>query len=113
MKKIILSVLLASVSLMASDSTTGKFAPINGKVLYKQHCALCHGEKAQKSPEKGASALAGMDAVKLALTIQDYRDQDKRVGAYTMHKTSQVMKDSTMNLSNNEIVALAKYIHSL
>jgi len=117
MKKIILTALLASVSLMAADSVpvgkSGGFVPIDGATLYQKHCALCHGEKAEKSPLEGVSPLAGWDAVKLALTIRSYRDQNERTGTYTMHKNSRVMKDATVGLSQNEIVALAKYISAL
>ena len=102
MKKIMIVLLLASMSLMAAD----------GAKLYEKHCAACHGEKAQKSPHSGPS-LAGMDATELALTIRGYRDQDERVGAYTMHKSSQMMKDSTSSLNRDMIVALAKYISEL
>jgi len=103
MKKIITVLLLASISLMAAD----------GAKLYKQRCSLCHGEEAKKSPREGISALAGMDATVLALTIRAYRDQDNRVGTYTMHKSSQIMKDSTSGLTRDMIVAIAKYVSGL
>ncbi|WP_324171691.1 c-type cytochrome [Sulfurimonas sp.] len=103
MKKILLIVVLASISLMAAD----------GAKLYKQRCALCHGDKALKSPLKGVPILAGRDVTELALTIRAYRDQDERIGTYTMHKSSQVMKDSTSSLSRDKIVAIAKYISEL
>ena len=103
MKKIIIVLLLASVSLMAVD----------GAKIYKQHCVLCHGEKAQRSPKSGVPALAGRDVTELALTIRAYRDQDERIGSYSNHKSSQVMKDSTSGLTRDAIVALAKYINSL
>ena len=103
MKKILLTVLLASVSLMAFD----------GAKLYKQKCAKCHGEKAQKSALKGVRPLAGRDVTELALTIRAYRDQDQRVGTYTMHKDSRIMYDATSSLSRDKIVALAKYISGL
>ncbi|EQB38753.1 hypothetical protein M947_08620 [Sulfurimonas hongkongensis] len=103
MKKILIVLLLASISLMATD----------GEKLYKQRCALCHGEKAQKNPREGVPALAGKDATVLALTIRAYRDQDSRIGAYTMHKSSQVMEDSTSGLTRDMIVAIAKYISGL
>ncbi|MDD2449579.1 MAG: c-type cytochrome [Sulfurimonas sp.] len=103
MKKIIIVLLLASMGLMAAD----------GAKLYKQRCSLCHGENAQKNPLEGVPALAGMDATVLALTIRAYRDQDSRVGAYTMHKTSQLMKDSTSGLTRDMIVAIAKYVSGL
>lgn len=103
MKKIITVLLLASVSLMAA----------NGASLYKKRCASCHGENAQKSPKSGVPALAGRDVTELALTIRAYRDQDERVGTYTMHKDSRIMYDATSSLSRDKIVALAKYISAL
>ena len=103
MKKILLTVLLASVSLMAA----------NGEEIYKKRCELCHGEKAQKSPHEGVRPLAGRDVTELALTIRAYRDQDDRVGTYTMHKDSRIMYDATSSLSRDKIVALAKYISGL
>ena len=51
MKKIIIVLLLASVSLMA----------ISGEKLYKQKCASCHGDKAQEQAQKGIRPLAGRD----------------------------------------------------
>jgi cytochrome c553 len=119
MKNIIIAVLLAGSSLIAADGVkadeSGSFSSksIDGAALYKQGCAICHGEKATKSPETGIPALAGRDATVLALTIRAYRDQDNDVGTYTMHKTSDVMKNSTVKLSDRQIGALAKYISSL
>ncbi|MCK9492199.1 MAG: c-type cytochrome [Sulfurimonas sp.] len=103
MKKIVIVLLLASIGLLAAD----------GEKLYKQRCSLCHGENAQKSPLDGVAAIAGMDVTVLALTIRAYRDQDSRVGAYTMHKSSQLMKDSTSGLTRDMIVAIAKYVSEL
>ena len=95
MKKIIIGLLLASISLIAAD----------GEKLYKKRCASCHGEKVSK--------LAGMDTTVLALTIRSYRDQDEEGEAYTRHNTNQMMKESTFGLSRDKIVALAKYISGL
>ena len=103
MKKTIIVLLLASMSLMA----------MSGEKLYKQRCASCHGDKAQESPKKGVPVLAGRDVTELALTIRAYRDQDERVGTYTMHKDSRIMYDATSSLSRDKIVALAKYISGL
>jgi len=114
MKNIIIATLLMSGSLIAADNS-GSFSSksIDGAALYKQSCAVCHGETATKSPETGVPALAGRDATRLALRIRAYRDQDNEVGTYTMHKTSDVMKNSTVKLSDRQIGALAKYISSL
>jgi len=95
--------LLASISLMAAD----------GAKLYKKRCASCHGANAQECPINGASTLAGRDVTVLALTIRAYRDQDEEGEAYTRHNTNQMMKDSTTELSRDQIVALAKYINGL
>ena len=103
MKKIVIVLLLASMSLMA----------VSGEKLYKQKCASCHGDKAQEQAQKGVRPLAGRDVTELALTIRAYRDQDERVGTYTMHKDSRIMYDATSSLSRDKIVALAKYINGL
>ncbi len=103
MKKILFTILLASVSLMAID----------GGKLYEKRCALCHGKDAKLSPKDGVRPLAGRDVTELALTIRAYRDQDERVGTYTMHKDSRIMYDATSSLSRDKIVALAKYISGL
>ncbi len=117
MKKILLTALLASVSLIAADSApakkTGVFLPIDGPALYSKHCASCHGEDGRKVPSPEASVLAGRDAVRLALKIRAYRDQDGRVGTFTMHKVSRLMYDQTSRLSDKQISALARYISGL
>jgi len=119
MRSIIIAALLAGSSLMAAENVqaneSGSFSTtsVDGAALYKQSCAVCHGEKATKSPETKVPALAGRDATRLALRIRAYRDQDNEVGTYTMHKTSEVMKNSTVKLSDRQIGALAKYISSL
>lgn len=100
MKKIIIVLLLASMSLMAMD----------GAKLYKQRCALCHGEQGQKITRTGVAPLAAMDPTVLALTMRAFRDQDERIGTYTMHKDSRIMYDSTSGVTTEMIVAIAKYI---
>ncbi len=106
MKKILTVLLLVSVTSMS-------LAAFSGEKLYKQKCASCHGDKAQEQAQKGVRPLAGRDVTELALTIRAYRDQDQRVGTYTMHKDSRIMYDATSSLSRDKIVALAKYISGL
>ena len=118
MKNIIIATLLLSGGLMAAGSTqankAGGFSgSIDGAAFYKQHCSKCHGDMGEKSPATGIAPLAGRDATTLALTIRAYRDQSNDIGSYTMHKSSQIMKDATVNLSDRHIGALAKYISSL
>ncbi len=103
-----MTVLLAGASLMASEGVK-----VDGAKIYQQNCAVCHGEGGKKVPKGGVGILAGKDATKLARSIRAYRDQDNEVGAYTMHKSSQVMKQATDDLSREQIVALATYISAL
>ena len=103
MKKIIIIVaLLASSGLMAMD----------GEKVYKQHCLLCHGVNAEKTPSATAP-LAGRDASSLASEIRAYRDQSDGAGCYTKNKDSQIMDDATYFITEEHISALAKYISSL
>jgi len=119
MRNIIIAALLASGSLVAADAVqannSGAFSAkdIDGAKIYKHNCAVCHGEKGIESPKKGIPAIAGRDATELALAIRAYRDQDKNIGTYTMHKTSEIMKNQTDMLSDMHISALAKYISAL
>ena len=102
MKNIIIVALLIGSTLMALD----------GAKVYEQHCLLCHGVSAEKTP--GASmSLAGRDAAKLVREIKAYRDQGDGSGCYTKDKSSQIMEDSTYALTYEHIIALAKYISGL
>jgi len=111
MKRVIIIALLAGGSLMAAESA--KAIPFSPKAYYEKNCIVCHGAKGEKSPKEGIAPLAGRDATILARTIRAYRDQDKDVGAFTMHKDSEVMKFATISLSDPEIGELAKYISEL
>jgi len=114
MKRVIIIALLAGSSLMAAESAQANNSiPFSPKAYYDKNCIVCHGAKGEKVPEKGIAPLAGRDATILARTIRAYRDQDKDVGAFTMHKDSEVMKFATVSLSDPEISALAKYISEL
>jgi len=121
-KKIILFTVLAltSVSLMASENASTNKSDafssksINGAVLYKQHCALCHGDKAQKSPVENIAPIAGMNATLLARITRAYRDQDEKHGtAHSIYRENQIMKEATSSLSNQQIGAIAKHINGL
>ncbi len=122
MKKVILSsiLVLVSVGLMASEnnsaSKSGAFSSkqIDGAGLYKQHCTVCHGEKAQKTPVENMVPIAGMDVTILARRTRAYRDQDENHGtAHSMYRENQVMKEATNSLSNQQIGAIAKHINGL
>ena len=109
MKKVIITALLVtSVSLLATESTQ-----IDGKNLFEQRCVVCHGATGNKIPTGASSAIAGRDVRKLVLDIRAYQNQHEDIGAYTMKKDSQIMKDATSSLSQKAINALAIYINTL
>jgi mono/diheme cytochrome c family protein len=96
-----------------SEAKQDVLLSLEGAKLYHKNCALCHGIDGQKVPPGATSPLAGRDATKLALTIRAYRDQDDSIGTYTMHKSSEIMKEETIKLSDRQIGAIAKYISGL
>ena len=97
-----------------TEAKQDALSSLEGAKLYHKNCALCHGIDGQKVPTGASSALAGRDATKLARTIRAYRDQDiDSMGSYSMHKSSQMMQEETMKLSDKQIGAIAKYISEL
>lgn len=112
MKKIILSVFVASVTLMAADSASvyksGLLLPANGEAIYKQECASCHGDIGEKIAFKGSVPIAGLDAATMAQDLKDYR-----YGSLNKYGYGALMKSKTADLSWDEIDAVAQYAHGL
>ncbi|MCW8837766.1 MAG: c-type cytochrome [Thiovulaceae bacterium] len=112
MKKVLLSMLVASVTLMASDAAsvykTGVLLPPDGPVIYKKQCAVCHGENGKRIAFKGSIEIAGMDADKLAKELKDYR-----YGSINKYGYGAQMKSALVDLSWDEIDAVAKYVNGL
>ena len=114
MKKIILSVLVAGATLMAADSASvyksGVLLPANGEAIYKKVCIQCHSADGKQTSYRGSSkieyaAINGMDATKLAQELKDYR-----YGSVNKYGYGALMKSTLIDLSYEEIDALAKYI---
>ena len=114
MKKIILSVLVASASLMASDSApmykSGVLLPANGEAIYKQDCIQCHSADGKQTTFEGSSRVKyapinGLNAAKLAKELKDYR-----YGSVNKYGYGALMKSTLIDLSYEEIDALAEYI---
>ena len=112
MKKVLLSVLLASVSLMAADAASvykpGLLLPPNAPLIYKQTCAKCHGDDGKTIAFKGSIEIAGLDTAKLAKELKDYR-----YGSVNKYGYGALMKSAVVDLSWDEIDAVAKYVNGL
>jgi cytochrome c len=105
MKRVIFTVLLATVGLMAAE---GAASAQDGAALYMKKCSICHGPKADQTPIKNMKPIAGMDATKLAKVLKFYQDDD-RIG----HGYSEEMVNSTVFLSQKAIDAIATYVSTL
>ncbi|EQB39422.1 cytochrome C [Sulfurimonas hongkongensis] len=114
MKKIILCAIVASATLLAADSASvyksGVLLPANGEAIYKQDCIQCHGADGKQTTDSGFSRIVyspinGLDAAKLAKELKDYR-----YGSVNKYGYGQLMKSTLVDLSYEEIDALAEYI---
>ncbi len=112
MKKTILSVLLASVTLVAGDAASvykpGVLLPTNGKLIYTKKCATCHGDNGEKIAFEGSVAIAGMDTATLAKELKDYR-----YGSVNKYGYGALMKSTLVDLSWDEIDAVSAYVNGL
>ena len=124
MKRIVLSMLLVSIGLIASEGAipykSGLLLPPQADKIYKKECALCHGENGQKTTFAGLTSveyvkIAGMDTEILAKTLKEYRGGIKSKDYQFPNKYGYgaVMKSVTKDLSWDEIDAVAKYINGL
>jgi len=115
MKNIIIAVLLASGSLIAADNVqaNNSVTGVDGEKFYKKRCSVCHGENGHKTPMKGMIPIASMEAGALARKVRSYRDQEERHGAYAIYEDSQVMREATYSISDQQISAIATYISGL
>ena len=114
MKKIIISTLLAGATLMAADSAAvykpGVLLPANGEAIYKSTCIQCHSADGKQTKYTGSSRIEyatinGLDSAKLAQELKDYR-----FGRINKYGYGALMKSTLIDLSYDEIDALAKYI---
>ncbi len=114
MKKIIISALIASATLMAADSASvyksGVLLPANGEAIYKKECIQCHSADGKQTTYSGSSRIEyapinGLDSAKLAKELKDYR-----YGSVNKYGYGALMKSTLVDLSYEEIDALAEYI---
>ena len=97
MKKIALTLLVASVSLMAAD----------GAALYKK-CAACHGAKAEKKALGKSEIIDTWDAKKIEEALNGYK-----AGTRNIHGMGALMKGQVAPYSEEDIEAVSKYIAGL
>ena len=97
MKKIALTLLVASVSLMAAD----------GAALYKK-CAACHGAKAEKKALGKSEVIAGWDAATTSEALHGYK-----AGTRNTKGMGALMKGQVASYSEEDIEAVSKYIAGL
>ena len=125
MKKIILSVLVANVALLAADSASvyksGFLLPPKGDVIYERQCASCHGNNGKQTSFKGSAKdityapIAGRDIAKLNAELREYKSGIANKDYMPVNKTGYgaVMRSATIDLSIKELNAVATYINSL
>jgi len=84
--------------------------PANGEAIYKRDCIQCHSADGKQTSYTGSSRVTyapinGLDATKLAKELKDYR-----FGSVNKYGYGALMKSTLIDLSYEEIDALAKYI---
>ena len=124
MKRIVLSMLLVSIGLVAAESTvpykSGLLLPPQADKIYEKECAQCHGKDGKNTSVTGLTkstflAIAGMDTDTLAKTLKEYRGGVKSKDYQQLNKYGYgaVMISVTKDLSWEEIDAVAKYVNGL
>ena len=121
MKKIILSVLVASVTLFAADGApiykSGMLLPPQPAVIYEKECSSCHGKNGTQTSFDGSAEISyakitGLNADSLAQELKEYRGGIKSKGYQQLNKYGYgaLMKTTLTDLSWEEIDSLSKYI---
>jgi len=125
MKKIIFSVLFASVALFAADSASvyksGLLLPAKGDVIYQRQCTFCHGANGQQTTFKGAAMnikyapIAGWEVAKLSKELLRYKIGKIEENYSPVNKTGYgaLMRSVTKDLSVLELDAVAAYVNGL
>jgi len=125
MKRIIFSVLFASVALLAADSTSvyksGVLLPPKGDVIYDRQCASCHGSNGKQTSFKGSARdikyapIAGWEIAKLSKELLRYKVGRVEKSYSPVNKTGYgaLMRAATKDLSVLELDAVATYVNGL
>ena len=99
---------------MAANSAavykSGVLLPANGEAIYKQNCIQCHSADGKQTAYRGSSKIEyapinGLESAALATELKAYR-----FGSVNKYGYGALMKSTLINLSYEEIDALADYI---
>ena len=121
MKKIILTALVAGVTLLSAEGTpmykSGMLLPPQPAVIYEKECASCHGKDGKQTSFSGSSKISyakitGLNADELAQELKEYRGGVKSKNYQQLNKYGYgaLMKTTLADLSWEEIDSLSKYI---
>ena len=124
MKRIVLSMLVASIGLVASEGTvpykSGLLLPPQADKIYEKECTHCHGKDGKQTGFEGSSRvtyseIAGMDTAEVAKMLKEYRGGVKSKDYQQLNKYGYgaLMRSVTADLSWDEIDAVAKYVNGL
>ncbi len=80
---------------------------VDGAMLFKQKCATCHGQSAEKKALNASQIIAGWDKAKLLEALHGYKD-----GSYGAAMKG-MMQGQVKALSDADMDALADHISSL
>jgi cytochrome c553 len=97
MRKVIVSMLFASITLLMADGATA----------YKK-CAACHGVKGEKKALGKSAIIGGRDATKTVEQLKGYK-----AGTLNQYGMGGVMKGQVATLDEAGIKELADYIATL
>jgi len=125
MKRIIFSVLISSVALLAADSASvyksGLLLPPKGDVIYDRQCASCHGSDGKQTTFKGSAMnikyapIAGWEVAKLSNELLRYKSGRIEKDYSPVNKTGYgaIMRAATKDLSVAELDSVAAYVNGL
>lgn len=125
MKKIVLTILFASIGLVASEGEvpyqSGLLLAPQADKIYATECAHCHGKDGTQTSFKGSpgvityAKIAGMDTATLAQTLKEYRGgvESKDYQPLNKYGYGAAMVSPTRDLSWDEIDAVSKYVNGL
>lgn len=79
----------------------------NGRLLFVQKCASCHGQHGEKAALNKSQTIAGWDKEKSITALEGYRN-----GTYGSALKG-IMKGQVSNLSEEQIRVISEYIATL